>query len=477
MKESIHELVKRLNSIHFTLMIAIGVVALPFFVSNQTKIEKARTQLGIIQRLIQNWDEDWLLEYAEETVDNSGYTEKLMPNLIYLEEEEAVVELNSQTGKSYILNDSYQMELLNYHNDFSISDSLYNLFSDFKEYWNTIRHINKIEVLLPLPKVAVYRMTDFTGDWPDGCNVGVISSEEKGFVEYEGLFQWTPYFGDPEYDYNGERYPLEDLSRHFRFSRNDLPYFEPGEEVEIQILTGGDTCTIDMMTSMAMNDDRDFWMPVMMDPERYTVFYSVPEIDYDVYGIPFERKEIPFNPLERLKYFTGEKDLNLSSFENDFPELNEITKNYSNLSLATIVDVIDSQYKNDNGGGVSAFGASIPFRILRIMGLFVIFGMQLYYFLHLDRLQYMLNRYDEELHLNWIALYPSRMSKGAFVVSTFVFPAVLAVAIIVFILQNNYHLAVLAANILLAALSLVVALKSLVVYQRIRRRYMEVHAV
>ena len=105
MKETITELAKRLSSIHFTLMITIGIVALPVIISNKTKIEKAKSQLDIILAINENWNEKWILDYAEETLHNTAYYDKLMPDLIYLKGADEVFSLESQTGKSYIIND------------------------------------------------------------------------------------------------------------------------------------------------------------------------------------------------------------------------------------------------------------------------------------------------------------------------------------------------------------------------------------
>jgi hypothetical protein len=134
-------------------------------------------------------------------------------------------------------------------------------------------------------------------------------------------------------------------------------------------------------------------------------------------------------PLEKARFVTVDLTEPLraldSSFENRtgpyekaFPELNELTADYSDLTFDKLSSILASQRKH-SVQTFEAFSVKFPSEAIARWGVVLLLGIQLYLLIHLQSLKL---EPAEDLQIAWIPLYAAVLPQIVFVFSVLLLP-------------------------------------------------------
>jgi len=110
------------------------------------------------------------------------------------------------------------------------------------------------------------------------------------------------------------------------------------------------------------------------------------------------------------------------SFEDTFPELQELTENIQSTPIADL----EKHFKNLSetfGKQVAVVGVKLPLSTLNKWGQLILLGMQLYFFLHLQHFSRTTKGKDNTLlSFPWIGLYRGALAKFVLIMTGMVLP-------------------------------------------------------
>lgn len=115
-------------------------------------------------------------------------------------------------------------------------------------------------------------------------------------------------------------------------------------------------------------------------------------------------------------------------FDHAFQQLSDITKNYEDLDLSKIEQIL-AEEKRRAGESFEAVGIKFPADNATRWGILVIIGLQVYFWIHLRERSPKLHRSDPGWEVAWIGVYPSKYAKAAMFVSTCLLPPAAAAAL------------------------------------------------
>jgi hypothetical protein len=120
-------------------------------------------------------------------------------------------------------------------------------------------------------------------------------------------------------------------------------------------------------------------------------------------------------PLRRMDpLFTNAS----GSFEKSFPELNEITADYSDLTFDKLTSILASQRKH-SAQTFEAFSVKFPSEAIARWGIVLLVGIQLYLLIHISSIQM---DEDEESQVAWIPLYRTVLPQMVFLITVSLLP-------------------------------------------------------
>ncbi len=108
-------------------------------------------------------------------------------------------------------------------------------------------------------------------------------------------------------------------------------------------------------------------------------------------------------------------------FEEQFSELNEVTKYIQKLELSNVNQVLTAELQR-SGERMELLGMKLPERILSTWGTVVIVIIQLYFWLHLRAFRSRWTPNDPGLNLAWVGLYTDFWARIVLFISLFVLP-------------------------------------------------------
>jgi hypothetical protein len=113
-------------------------------------------------------------------------------------------------------------------------------------------------------------------------------------------------------------------------------------------------------------------------------------------------------------------------FQESFPDLSRLSKGLDSLSLEQLEDHI-GELRASGSDSVEIFGAKLPVDFLRTWGILILFGVQLYYYLHIRQYHDVFGSERTEPSFPWIACYESKVSRFVYLASVTVLPVATAV--------------------------------------------------
>jgi hypothetical protein len=121
----------------------------------------------------------------------------------------------------------------------------------------------------------------------------------------------------------------------------------------------------------------------------------------------------PVRPLDPLFSTAG------GTYEQSFPELHEITADYSDLTFDKLTSILASQRKH-SVQTFEAFSVKFPSEAIARWGVVLLLGIQLYLLIHLASIRMADN---EEFQVAWIPLYGTVLPQTVFIVTVSLLPA------------------------------------------------------
>jgi hypothetical protein len=115
------------------------------------------------------------------------------------------------------------------------------------------------------------------------------------------------------------------------------------------------------------------------------------------------------------------------AYIDSFRQLYAITKNYEDLPIKQIVQIIADEEKR-TGDSFEALGIKFPAENTTRWGVFLIVGIQIYLWIHLRELSPKIGDEDPGWDVAWIGVYQSLWARGAMFVSLCVLPCAAALA-------------------------------------------------
>jgi hypothetical protein len=137
--------------------------------------------------------------------------------------------------------------------------------------------------------------------------------------------------------------------------------------------------------------------------------------------IPVQLSYVPVQLQESIAR-SAQKPWSVGPFELAFPELSRLSDTHRALKLSTVTDILDSE-RIRSGEQFEVLGAKLPGNVITKVGIFVLAILQLYFVMHLRRLEALLYDYGRFLpRVAWIGLYPDRLARFVVSASAFVAP-------------------------------------------------------
>jgi hypothetical protein len=109
-------------------------------------------------------------------------------------------------------------------------------------------------------------------------------------------------------------------------------------------------------------------------------------------------------------------------FEGDFPDLELVTRNYADLPLQKVRDILDGERERSAGERVEILGMKIPSSGVRRWGSVIVLVVQLYLCLHLNALRVSLVAKQNIGSIAWVGLYPDLVSRIVCLFSILIMP-------------------------------------------------------
>src|SRR5882672_415496 len=135
--------------------------------------------------------------------------------------------------------------------------------------------------------------------------------------------------------------------------------------------------------------------------------------------VPFEKERvISLNLLEPLRPLNPSFSVDSGLYKKAFPDLNEITADYEDLTFDKLSLILAAQRKHSDQT-FEAFSVKFPSEAVARWGLVLLLGVQLYFLIHMASVQI---RPDAEISIAWIPLYPNSLAQSVFVLTVAVLP-------------------------------------------------------
>jgi hypothetical protein len=166
------------------------------------------------------------------------------------------------------------------------------------------------------------------------------------------------------------------------------------------------------------------------------------------------------------------KSYKIGEFGKSFPDLFEISKSLTTLSFDQLVPELERQ-RNSLGDGLSVFGAKVASRDIRSLGAFIVFAIQVYFWIHLSELNRKMSHGKVEIQSAWIGVYKSTYSKMVYYSTAIIFPFVVGLFLTIKLWNTENILRLnwlpIVASILLLTSTIGLS-RSIVQFWRIRNR-------
>ncbi|MCT4648489.1 MAG: hypothetical protein N4A74_26110 [Carboxylicivirga sp.] len=158
--------------------------------------------------------------------------------------------------------------------------------------------------------------------------------------------------------------------------------------------------------------------------------------DYIYYIIPFKVNEERYRPLDFIlacSSFQGAERWFYSSFEDQFKALHEVTKDWDDISIGAAKKIINSE-NTRTGDTFQVLGIQLPSQGILSWGIFIILGIQLYFYLHLREF---LNRYKSVsvesvgVTVPWLILYNGKFPMYVYFGTVILIPLISAITVLI----------------------------------------------
>lgn len=203
-----------------------------------------------------------------------------------------------------------------------------------------------------------------------------------------------------------------DQRRHAEFSVATGKYKEGNG---MMLLTGKTA------TYMEWNVPEQRWYWVVSVSSNFEPHRFVDEIPALSIDIPLEMK----NPEQSLQAVAAD-GLKVpwppGTFQESFPDLSRMSKGLESLSLKQLEEHL-GDLRASGSESVEIFGAKLPVDFLRTWGILILFGAQLYYYLHIRQFHKVFGSEKSEPSFPWIACYESKVSRFVYCASITILPA------------------------------------------------------
>ena len=135
--------------------------------------------------------------------------------------------------------------------------------------------------------------------------------------------------------------------------------------------------------------------------------------------VPVEKERvIQLNLIEPLRGLDPAFSVDLGLYRKAFPDLDEITADYEDLSFDKLSAILAAQRKRSDQT-FEAFSVKFPSDAVARWGLILILSVQLYFLIHMSSVRV---RPDSEVSVAWIALYPDKLPQTVFVLTVAALP-------------------------------------------------------
>lgn len=122
--------------------------------------------------------------------------------------------------------------------------------------------------------------------------------------------------------------------------------------------------------------------------------------------------EIDFTQGDLLAHFVKGSGMRLNRFKVEFPELFELTENFSSSTLFQIEKMLKSPAFRSSKE-LEIFSAKIPLQSITSIGAIVVVLLQLYFLLHLNQFRELSIQPDSKWTTPWIGLYGQQLARVA----------------------------------------------------------------
>ncbi len=154
------------------------------------------------------------------------------------------------------------------------------------------------------------------------------------------------------------------------------------------------------------------------------------EMPSEALTLPIESfSKVPFDGQTALiAHSRSEWAWHHGSFDYSFPQLSAATKEYEDLDITKIEQVLAEEDKR-TGDSFEAIGVKFPADSVHLWGILIIVGIQLYFWIHLRERSSKLSEGDTGWDVAWIGVYPSKVARVAMFSSTLVLPVLAALSL------------------------------------------------
>ena len=397
------ELAKHLRTIHFSLFVTcIGLVALTFL-KTQSDIERAYRDIGRVMQIQAGLGSNWLHKYA------SGLVKTLFENS---ENEElanghashACIGVNFKDSIDFISQESRRYFLRIFEIDELVSNPRYSIDLCFEKRWtlfSTAKYSLQTQRKDTLMLDTINTLNHFIDTWNDFSRPhyaylletfedSVTVKIAMDFLGSERTYTSLTILGSMR-EYTSltiikksktSKYPDKKLLGSVEVIPTDSLYF-----LSVSFLSGSDLLKVRIATT-----------------------------------IPCHIRKIRLNAQRELrKMVDAETDWPLGRFDRTFHDLNFFTRNIRSLPLEDIEKVLFSE-KQRKGETFEFLGLKFPALFVTRWGILIIFGLQLYFLLHLLTFENKITPQDSAWEVPWIGLYNNKESRATFFITAFILP-------------------------------------------------------
>jgi hypothetical protein len=365
--------VEHLRTVHFTLVVVCLALVVLITSDRKSAVSKARAELNGIRSVVRNWDRDWVAKEAERVFTGSKLPYAQLP----AEPARSQIELAIPKGKAQVFNVVYDGPnwMLNAPDD--------SLFS---------------------PILSNYPLTE-------------LQPPPSGLQEFHRF--WDLLAKGLQFEVPVE---LADAPLAFYGSEPGKARFVSGRKAVVPVPLRVRLSIKQLATHPGGSIAAGFYGSDWRAPFGNTRFRLG-----SVIVIPVKRSETVYlDPYPR--FVPANSGWRREPFNDAFPNLSAVTKNYEELDLDTVDKILEGE-ESRAGDSFEAIGIKFPAEGVTRWGLVLILGIQLYLFLHLDELGPKLKPTDEGWEVAWIGVYKSHLARVLYFASSVLMPATAAFAL------------------------------------------------